>query len=762
MSQTTDPNYSILLLEDNEADANLVAEYLDLSQLSYELTIATRLSGGLKYLNKQRFDLILVDLSLADTNGIDTLEAVLDFSKDEVIIVLTGAQDEQLSIKALQAGAQDYLLKDSLNSEVLRRAIRYAMERANLVKKVEAHAVEMKNREILLRRIFDANTDAMLILSKDYEIKFLNPAAGELLEANIDTLIGETFPFELNSGETTELEIPLSNNSTRLVELATEDLIWEGVSARLATLRDVTSKRNTERALRREKERLSVTLDSISDGVITIDHNRHIERINQEASRITGFKNEEAVGKPLNAILRLQDPKTGKIIAEPSELLLKEKHLGLTPEFGIPLLRNNDEKLLVSADMRSILNDEDGNYGSVVVLRDITQQKLAEEELFKTQKLQYISLLAGGIAHDFNNILTAILGNISVVRVDIPDDHKHAGKLLAAEKAALQATSLTQQLLTFSKGGTPVLESTTVAELIKDCTEFILRGSNVRCVIHKSDDTWSVDADKGQLAQVMNNLLINADQAMPDGGIITIDLDNCILEKRNNHGLRSGKYLKITISDRGTGITPENLKRIFDPYFTTKESGNGLGLASSYSIIQSHNGVITVESEINEGSSFAIYIPKSTTETSAPFEQAINESPEIGKDFRSGQGRILVMDDMEAMMMVAGEIISMLGYEVEYATNGEEAIDIYKNANETGTPFDAVVFDLTVPGGMGGEEAAEILIKYDPHLLAIASSGYTTTNVMSDYENSPFTAVVPKPYRIKEMSEALHQVLKNT
>ena len=760
MSNDPNTDLSILVFEDNEAEANLLAEYLDISELPHRLTIVKRLTEGLKLLKNQHYDLILLDLSLADTQGIETLEALREFTDDEVLIVLTGEQDEQLSLKALQAGAQDYLFKDTLNGEVLRRSIRYSIERANMLKKVEAQAVEMRHREMLLRRIFDANTDAMLILTPQYEIKFLNPAAGRLLDADIQSLIGETFPFELDSKQTTELEIPGPNNSTRLVELSAADLIWEGESARLATLRDITLRsRHAERNLKREKERLSVTLDSISDAVITIDDKGAVDRINQEASRIIGIQNDEAIGKPLSEILHLQDPKTGKLISDPGERLLNQTKQQTLLEFGISPTRDSKDHIFVNADMRCILDDEDGHYGCVVVLRDITQHKLAEEEFLKSEKLQSISLLAGGIAHDFNNILSAILGNISVVRANISDENEHANRLLAAEKAALQATSLTQQLLTFSKGGAPVLESATINQILEDCADFILRGSNVRCEIEHTPDTWAVDADQGQIAQVVNNLLINADQSMPNGGLIRIKLSNCKLEKDEVPTLKSGKYLEIQISDQGVGIAPENLTRIFDPYFTTKENGNGLGLASSYSIIKSHNGMMTVDSEVDKGSRFSIYLPKGNNTSKAPFENIVKESSNDEKAIKAGHGRILIMDDMEAMMMVAGEIISMLGYEVEFATNGEEAIHAYKTAKETGKAFDAVVFDLTVPGGMGGEEAAEILIEYDPGLLAIASSGYSNTNVMSDFSDSPFTAVVPKPYRIKEMSDALNEVL---
>ncbi|MEC8614211.1 MAG: ATP-binding protein [Verrucomicrobiota bacterium] len=386
----------------------------------------------------------------------------------------------------------------------------------------------------------------------------------------------------------------------------------------------------------------------------------------------------------------------------------------------------------------------------------------AKDKVFESEKPESISLLAGGIAHDLNNMLAAILGNISILRVELGEGNQYSAKLVAAEKAALQARLLTQQLLTFSKGRAPALEVTTISGIVEECAQFILRGSKVKCSIEKEDDLWHIDADKGQISQVVYNLIINANQAMPDGGVIRIRMSNLQVRHAEISALKQGDYICIEVRDEGIGISPQNIKKIFDPYFTTKTKGNGLGLASSYSIITMHKGTITAESSIGKGSIFKVYLPKTkqialakSTQVEAKKEEPANE------EIHRGKGRILVMDDVEAMMTVAGEILTVLGYDVEYSTNGNEAIKAYKAAKNAGNPFDACVFDLTVPGGMGGEEAANILIDYDPNLVAIASSGYTTSDVMSDYKNSAFKAVLPKPYRIKEMSDVLHELLNS-
>lgn len=738
-----------------------MAEYLDHIDLNFNISIVKRLADGIHLLDQNRFDVILLDLSLPDSRGIDSLRSVMKVASEAVIIVLTGADEEELSLEALQVGAQDYLNKDRLNEEILGRSIRYAIERFNLKRQLETHNTEIQYRETLLRRIFDTNTDAMLILGSDYDIKFLNPAAGELMEAEPERLVGEVFPFEIKGGEVTELEIPDLQNKTRIVELSAVDLIWEGESALLVILRDITLRRSAELALKHEKERLSATLDTIVDAVITTDQSGAVERLNEEAARLVGMTQKESLGRPLEEVLKIKHPRTGKPIKDLTRTLMDPEFADAFTEVGVPLDSAKGRTFYVTAETRCILDDGGERHGCVTVLRDITLHKKAEDELFKAEKLNSISLLAGGIAHDFNNMLTSILGNISMVRIELDEGHEHSTKLDAAEKAALQAKSLTQQLLTFSKGGTPILEVTSVYDMVEECAQFVLRGSNVKCEVKSDDKLWPVDADKGQISQVVNNLLINADQAMPRGGTITLRLRNLRLRHAEVPSLDSGEYVCIEVRDEGTGISPENLKRIFDPYFTTKDSGNGLGLASSYAIINSHKGTITVDSSVGHGSIFRVYLPKSTRplQAKAEAQKATEKNKPSKETIHHGKGRILVMDDMEAMMMVAGEILTVLGYEVEYSTNGEEAVAAYKAAKDAGNPFDAVVFDLTVPGGMGGEEASNLLKEYDPGLIAIASSGYTTSNVMSDYKNSAFAAVVPKPYRIKEMSDALHNVL---
>jgi PAS domain S-box-containing protein len=765
MSEQIKDTIRILLFEDDDTDAKHVENYLNLSKLDYSLTRVRRLAEGVKQLQKQPFDVILLDLDLPDSRGIETLGSIIGAtSRDEVIILLAEASsnDDKFVSEALLIGAQDYLLKDRLNSEVLSRSIRYAVELAKMKHTQAVSNSYAQQQENLLRRIFDTNIDAILVLSQNYEIKFFNSSAADLLEARGEELLGETFPFTVINGESTELEIPDSNNQTHIVELSAVDLIWEGEVAMLVNLRDVTQCRKAEAALKYEREWLSVTLDSITEAAITSDQNGIVERLNQKAAQLIGASGKDLVGQPLVEILKFKDPKTGEAVKASSSMFMSSDAVQESVTHAISLDRSHDESHSITAETRCILDDEGKHHGCVTILHDVSRQKKAENELFEAEKLNSLSLLVGGIAHDFNNMLTAILGNISILRMELQDNEQYSNKLIAAETATLQARSLTDQLLAFSKGSTPLLEVTTISDIVEECAQFVLRGSNVKCEIEKVDELWQIYGNKGQISQVVNNLIINADQSMPAGGTIKIRLRNLRVRNAEVPRLSPGDYICIEVHDHGTGISQENLKKIFNPYFTTKENGNGLGLASSYSIIESHEGTITADSSVGHGSTFRVYIPKAKQSTASKDTASTVPAREADQEtIHRGKGRILVMDDMEAMMKVAGEILNMLGYEVEYSTNGEEAIAAYKAAMEAGNPFDAAVFDLTVPGGMGGEEAANILKEYDPNLTAIASSGYTTSNVMSDYKDSAFKAVVPKPYRIKEMSDVLHRLLKS-
>jgi len=325
-------------------------------------------------------------------------------------------------------------------------------------------------------------------------------------------------------------------------------------------------------------------------------------------------------------------------------------------------------------------------------------------------------------------------------------------RLVAAEKAVLRAKDLTEQLLTFSKGGAPVKKTASIADLIRDTANFAMRGSNTRHECRISHDLWPVEVDEGQISQVISNLLINANEAMPDGGIIHIRAENMTLSAQHGLPLPDGKYIHVTVKDHGVGISPDLISKIFDPYFTTKHAGSGLGLAISYSIVKNHGGHITVASELGVGTTFHVYLPAS--------EKEVPVKPAVKAIHPSGRGTILIMDDQKDVREIAGHLLKHLGYEVSTAKDGAEAVDLYRKAQEAGRPFDAIIMDLTIPGGMGGKEAIQKLLEIDPQVKAIVSSGYSTDPIMADFRRFGFSGVVSKPYEVAELSAALLEVLE--
>ncbi len=384
-------------------------------------------------------------------------------------------------------------------------------------------------------------------------------------------------------------------------------------------------------------------------------------------------------------------------------------------------------------------------------VRDITERRRLEEELRKAHKLESLGVLAGGIAHDFNNLLTGILGNISLAKILTDPNLKSFKRLEEAEKAVYHARDLTQQLMTFSKGGSPVKKTASIGQIVMDSASFVLRGSNVRCRFSVPENVWPVKVDEGQMNQVINNLIINADQSMAEGGILEIVIENLNAASENEVSLTEGRYVKISISDRGVGIPEQHLHKIFDPYFTTKQKGSGLGLATVYSIIKNHDGNIGVESKLGVGTTFHVYIPASET--------GLLEVTERKESSHAGSGKIMVMDDEEIIREVAAEILGHLGYIAVVCCDGSEAIELYRQAIATKEPFTAVIMDLTIPGGMGGKETMKKLLEIDKGVVGIVSSGYCNDPILSSYWDYGFSGIVGKPYSLDELGKVLHDLL---
>ncbi|MDB6022321.1 MAG: multi-sensor hybrid histidine kinase [Pedosphaera sp.] len=522
------------------------------------------------------------------------------------------------------------------------------------------------------------------------------------------------------------------------------------VNARARSESITAALRKSETALAAEKERLAVTLYSIGDGVITTDTNGCVLSINQVAEQLTGWPLQEALGKPLDALLRIFNEATREPYPNPLHTALRTGVICSLENPALLIARDGVERII--ADSAAPIRGRDGGIiGAVVVFRDVTAKQKSEAELLKESKLESVGLLAGGIAHDFNNVLQGILGNLSLARMNAGSAEKMLERLAAVEKSAFRAKDLTQQLVMFARGGAPIRKRVQIINNIRDATLSALNDTNVHCEFFLPDDLWPVEVDEGQFRQVINNIILNAMQAMPDGGKIEVRAENVEFTLGFLPPLGAGKYVKILIRDFGTGIRPEHMPRIFDPYFTTRKHARGLGLASAYSVVRKHDGQISVETQVGKGSTFQIYLPASI--------KTVEVLPESDQKRFFGQGRVLVMDDEADILMLVREMLDLMGYEVEVARDGAEALQRYVAAKRADKPFAAVIMDLTIPEGMGGKEAIRRLKELDPQVKAIVSSGYSYDPVMANFREYGFSGVIPKPYVMDDLGRVLGEVI---
>ncbi len=509
-------------------------------------------------------------------------------------------------------------------------------------------------------------------------------------------------------------------------------------------LAQAIERKRVEETLRESEERLRDLFENANDLIYSVASDGSFQYVNRAWRETLGYGEEEIAGMTIFDIIH---PDFKQHCMDMFERIMSGEKIDYI------------EAKFVTKDGRTLFMEGsvschfvDGKpVATRSIFRDITEKRHMEDELLRVRKLESVGVLAGGIAHDFNNFLTGILGNISLAQLYVKPEDQVYQMLREAEKASLKARDLTRQLLTFSRGGAPVKKTASIIELIKDSADFALKGSNVRCGFSVASDLKPVDVDEGQMSQVINNLIINADQATPEGGAITVSAENVTLRKESVLPLKDGEYVKIDITDRGEGIAADVLPRIFDPYFTTKETGIGLGLATTYSIVKRHGGHIQVESEAGAGTVFTIFLPASDKEITTIEEET--DQPV------AGQGRVLLMDDEEIVRKVAGEILKNAGYEIEFAEDGVEAIEIYEEARDKGLPFDVVIMDLTIPGGMGGAEAVQKLMKIDPEAKVVVSSGYSNDPIMAHYGEYGFKAGVAKPYKIQELISAISKAI---
>ena len=515
--------------------------------------------------------------------------------------------------------------------------------------------------------------------------------------------------------------------------------------------RMLAERNKLDRELQEREELFRNLTETSPTGIFIIQGDKFVYA-NHSTSTICGYKNEELMQMAFWQLVHLEM----RELVKQRGLARQQGAVDLpgTYEFKI-ICQDKSEKWLLFAASAIVYRGRPAALGNIIDISDkvAAEMALAEEkakgerELEMVRKMEAVGLLAGGIAHDFNNLLTAIYGNLSLAMMHLgranPEIKRVMKNLSAAERSSARARDLTRQLLTFARGGAPVKELLDVTTILKETAEFSLSGSNVRLEFNFAADLFSLEVDRGQFCQVINNLVINADQAMPGGGVLKISAEN-------NEDDEIGKSVVIKVQDEGVGIPAEHLDRIFEPYFSTKQHGSGLGLATIHSIVRRHGGRLTVVSEPGRGSCFEVIFPA---------DGRAEERGEERMELLGGNERILVMDDEEVIREVCVDLLEDLGYKVDSVIDGSQMLGAYRQARDEGRPFALVIMDLTVPGGMGGKEAMAALLEIDPRARAIVCSGYSNDPVMADCRAYGFMGTCPKPFQFEVLSRVIREVL---
>jgi PAS domain S-box-containing protein len=518
------------------------------------------------------------------------------------------------------------------------------------------------------------------------------------------------------------------------IDLATRQVI-ELLAPRLAYALEVGM---ALEALAESEARFRDVFDTVGDGIVVADiSNRKIIMANSVMAAMLGRSQRELSELTINDIH--PDDRVDEVVAVFQSMVRGERDHAME----IPMLRANNSVFLADVSARNTVISK--KRCVVGVFRDATLRRQREEDVLRVQKLESIRTLAAGIAHDFNNLLTGLIGNLSLAVMSLPEADGARTLLDEAERAATRATALTRQLLTFAKGGAPLRKRMSVAEVLRDSAILATIGTCIQVHLELASDGCVVMGDEGQLGQVFQNLVRNAVDAMPGGGAVRVRLWR--------QAGSEGDEVCIEVSDQGPGVAPELLEKIFLPFFSTKDRGSGLGLAVAYSVIQNHGGRIQVSSGQPTGASFRITLPAAESRES---------TPEVLRTRHRGAGRVLVMDDEAIVLRLAGRALHEAGYDAKTVTNGSDAIDEYLAARSDGQPFDAVILDLTVRGGMGGRETAERILALDPAARLMVSSGYSDDSVMADYRRHGFSAVLPKPYTAKELCDAVQGMMRGS
>jgi two-component system, cell cycle sensor histidine kinase and response regulator CckA len=767
--QQTAVECAMLIVEDEEVARETLKTALARKYPGLLLHVASSGREGLRLFHEVQPEIVLTDLQMPGMSGIEMAQQFRNLAPRTQIIVVTAHSDPHLLLDCINLDVSRYLLKP-IGSESLFGAIDDCLERLSLEAKLKAQHEELVESGEQLRLalesaalgtwdyqldtgdiVWDERCRCMFGVEVSSRVDY-RTALGRVHpedRAGVDRAVAEAVAGAGDGVYHQEFRVVWPDGS--LHWLASHGKVYfdgEGVSRFIGAVMDITARVRATEELQESEARYRGLFSSLQEGFSLheavlgadgVDY-RFLE-VNPAFERLAGLGRSFLIGRTLSQVFPELEERWLSCLAtvattgEPATL---EHHAALSDRY-------------YEAQVYSPTT------GQVAVLySDVSERRKLQMEREKNERLESLGVLAGGIAHDFNNILMAIAGNISLARLQLEHNEAVDARLEDSEKAVAKAAALTRQLLTFARGGEPVKKSLATAPLICEAASLFLSGGNCKAELLLPEDLWCLYGDPGQMHQALNNLILNAVQSMPGGGMLSISASNRVVETVDGSGVTPGRYLRIVIADQGGGIAAEHLPRIFDPYFTTKATGSGLGLASVFSIVKRHGGAISVSSPPDAGASFELLLPASERAS----EDTGCEAPAPVPRTSQGCGRkILVMDDEEMIRNLAGLMLAKLGYRPTVCSDGAEAVALYRDSFGRGEGYAAVILDMTVPGGMGGKEAAQRIRAVDGEAVLVISSGYSSDPFLDERQETQVNGTVAKPYNLKQLSEELTRVI---
>lgn len=623
--------------------------------------------------------------------------------------------------------------------------------------RINDFSVSLYLSEKRFQTIFENAPEAIIIVEiANGSIIATNPLAFEIMSVITDE------PSSLNSFITKinhpqPLSTPLSpENLQGLFHLRSSDvpktlsvsstrILFGEKSCLLCFLRDISSIIETQSALKTSERKYRELADFLPEGVFEVNTEGGIMYTNKRGCDMFGYTSD-VLGEAMT-LFDLFTPEEREMVKRNFTKAMTDR---IQSQHEYTARRKNGELFKALVYSTTIIR-EDKVTGLCGIIIDLTERIRTEQELQKKDKLEALGIMAGGIAHDFNNLLTAIWSGVSLIKLKTSSSEEDQETIAKIETAIRRGKDLTGQLLTYSKGGAPVKTATSLENLLKETASFVTSGTPVKCEFSIDTDLYAADIDSGQISQVIQNLLLNAIDAMPEGGVITLSIRNRLISSDDNIPVAPGKYLELLCSDTGIGVSMEADRRIFDPFFSTKIKGSGLGLFTSYSIVKKHAGHISFENNPERGTTFHILLPAT--------ENILHKKTAAVKNVPEGNGTILLMDDEAIILKVTSKLLKYLGYSVITTRSGEEVLEAYSKSLSIGNPIDCVILDLTIPAGMGGKETMAELLKIDPDVKVIVSSGYSNDPIMARYKAFGFSSVISKPYDIHDLNSVIQSVI---